>query len=346
MPLSIPLAIPADLEEFIRDDLLPSIPNLPHHYDRNGVLIPIIDPLVNQASAILPSLRDSRAEAGNLRYWMINKENMWAGQHPILDELSEVYKAIHCAQSFDHAGMDPFYKRELKHNYDATEPDSILSLAHVLRRRTLGPACLKGHSRPASGINQREKLLFHAWILSDPARCNEGYSTETDDYGKGRRDEFDQDDYIYPIPESLFWTDGEEEQYPADYVPDWTEVAPTKDPHEERLRGSMRRIDSKPIKLPEEILAAHKEFDLGFSLNFVSFSCSAAETSDPGHFYLCERLVNWNREKRGFCSDAEGGDEDDDWDTSYRQEHEQKVFGDRRRFLTISSCLSDKMARR
>ena len=66
MPLSIPLAIPVDLEECIRDDLLPSIPNLPHHYDRNRVSIPIVNPQVNQASATLPSLRDSRAEAGNL----------------------------------------------------------------------------------------------------------------------------------------------------------------------------------------------------------------------------------------------------------------------------------------
>ena len=225
---------------------------------------------------------------------MINKENMWAGQHPILDELSKVYKAIHCAQWFDHEGYDMFYRRELENNYDATEPFSILSLAHVLRRRTLLPACLMGHSRPGSGISRREELLFHTWTLSDPARCNEGYSTETDDYGKGRRDEFDQDDYIYPIPESLFWTDGEEEQSPADYVPDWTEVVPTKDPHEERLRDSMRRIGSKSIKLPEEILAAHKELDLGFSLRFVSF-CAAETTGDPGRYDLWAWLRNSKR---------------------------------------------------
>ena len=262
--LCIPLTIPKELDDYIHYELLPSIPDLPHTYTRRYSVTKIHDPLRQDDSAVLPSLQDTEAEIGNLRYWTINERNIWAGQHPVVDELFELYRAIFLSQSAVRPQVGPAHDVHLpwlQNKCDASDPSFILTLAHFLRRRVVPPISIAGNTSLGSNLDQTEELLFQAWILSDPGRCG--------DFSGDRRVPFDQDDYPNPVTDSLFWKEGEG-QWPCDFVPDWIKAPRTHGHEEELIRDNIRRDDTRDKKL------RMYDRDLGFAETQVRFSKSVS----------------------------------------------------------------------
>ena len=255
-PITIPIAVPSELEDYIYKDLLPSISDLPHSYTRRRTLNPIHDTRFNRASATLPSLSDSDAETGNLRYWVVDNDNLWAGQHAIIDELSELYNSIYHSQS------------PLQYCLDASRPEFLLDLAHMLRRRTVSPDSSFGQSKFDKNMDRTENLLFQAWILSDPGRCNLDHGNKVDAFGNRRRPEFDQDDYTCPAPEFLFWREGDEGSWPSHFIPEWKEVPQVDDAESEQWIDGIRRCDTF-VPNEKNVMPAS---DLGFTQFGVRFS--------------------------------------------------------------------------
>ena len=274
--MSIPLTIPKELEDYIHDEFLPSIPNLPPRYTHRPTVTIIHDVLLQNDSAVLPSLHDTDAETGNLRYWVIDDNSIWAGQHPIVDELFALYKAIFRSQSAARHRVGPakgFHSPPIKTEYDASDPNFILILAHFLKDRIVPPDRSFESYRSGSIIHPTEKLLFQAWILSDPGRC-EGPSLHPSEDRARRREPFDQDDYPYPVPDSLFWTQGDEGQEPSDFVPEWRSVPRADSGMGDLIKDSIRRDDTRLGKL------ITKDTDLGFAETQVTFDLRAVTFDD------------------------------------------------------------------
>jgi len=81
--ITIPMVVPAEFEAHIYDTILPQT-NLDYR-----PLIPVHDPSKHDPpNARLPSLPISGHDSGNLRYWIVSNESMWAGRHA-LDDLSQ-----------------------------------------------------------------------------------------------------------------------------------------------------------------------------------------------------------------------------------------------------------------
>ena len=270
-PLSIPLTIPRELEDYIHNEFLPSVPNLPRSYTRKPVLTIIHDALLQNDSAVLPSLRDTETETGNPRYWIIDNRNIWAGQHPMVDELFELYKGIFLSQSAVRPQVGPsngVHSPQLENKCDAADPNFILALAHILKQRIVPPSLSYENSRSGSNIDPTERFLFEAWALSDPGRCDESSPLEGDEDGDGRREPFDQDDYPYSVPDSLFWKEGDEEQWPSDLIPEWRKAPQVNNHIGELIRDNIRRNDAQEMRM----IIKNQDIGLGFTEIEVTFS--------------------------------------------------------------------------
>ena len=269
-PLTFPLTMPQELEDYIHKELLPSIPNLPRGFTNRPSVTNVHDPFSQDGSAVLPSLRDTEAETGNLRYWIVDDKSIWAGQHPMVDELFELFKAIFSSQSATRPQVGPtngIHSPRLENKCDAADPDFILTLAHTLKGRIGPPYPAYDKAKSSSNdIDPTEKLLFQAWVLSDPGRCDESAPLQVESYGSARREPFDQDDYPYPVPESLFWEEGDEGQWPSGFVPEWPKVPRLENSVGEVMRDNTRRAD---IRHPIMIV---RDTDLGFTETEASFS--------------------------------------------------------------------------
>lgn len=94
----MPFIIPLDLEHFILHDIPQQHSDLPHLSMKFPLIIPVHDPtkyteytdllLQENQHDPIPSLAEKADERGNLRYRIISRDNIWAGQHPVLDEIS------------------------------------------------------------------------------------------------------------------------------------------------------------------------------------------------------------------------------------------------------------------
>lgn len=84
--ITLPLVIPHDLEACLErqmgNALSQAQPTLPMSQDR--LLIPVHE--MGQGTIVLPDLQDQAGSSGNMRYWVIGNELMWAGIHRRLDE--------------------------------------------------------------------------------------------------------------------------------------------------------------------------------------------------------------------------------------------------------------------
>lgn len=84
--ITLPLLIPHDLEAYLEhqagDALSQAHPDFIVSQDR--LLMPVHE--IGHGTIILPDLHDQATAAGNLRYWVIGNELMWAGIHSTLDE--------------------------------------------------------------------------------------------------------------------------------------------------------------------------------------------------------------------------------------------------------------------
>ncbi|KAI4166976.1 MAG: hypothetical protein LQ343_007581 [Gyalolechia ehrenbergii] len=206
--LTMPLLIPMDLETHITNELAHGYDDLPENA-LSQVLIPAHDPSKHDpATATMPSLHDTVNESGNLRYWLISKKSMWAGQHRVLDEVSELLAAL-----FD------WFKSGKYGNvtYATDDPHCTWHLAEILRRRLILPetSCTleRGQTLPL-----REARLFRAWALARPLRIERS---------------FDEDDWKMckflnqlakdrDVADELFWKDGDEGTWDCEEgVPVW-----------------------------------------------------------------------------------------------------------------------------
>lgn len=63
--------------------------------------------------------------------------------------------------------------------------------------------------------------------------------------------DFEEDGYMYPIPDELFWKDGDEGKWGGEEVPEWT-TGPAKEEAEGETNGKKRKIGEAGVEEEEE----------------------------------------------------------------------------------------------
>lgn len=218
--ITIPLAIPWQLENFLTSELPNQYPDFPGHFTAFKCLIPVHDAATyDPATATLPSLQDTIAESGNLRYWVITNESMWAGQHRALDEISEVIWSF-----FHWFAEKPLV--DIAPSNDKVTHNFCWELARSFRRRIVLPEVpadniCSAHtpSRRMGLPTLRESLLFRPWVYHTPKNPH-----SWDDREDRAHPLFDEDKFRYPFPDHLFWEEGDEGEWDEEGVPAWRVV--------------------------------------------------------------------------------------------------------------------------
>lgn len=243
--ITIPLMIPWDLENYILTKLPQDFPDLPADVTERKLLIPVHDASKHDhATALLPSLQDVASEKGNLRYWVISNTSMWAGQHHVLDEITEIlYSMFHwfnqAAWIFNFRGprlLGPWEFLRDPEPLGTNTVDCIWHVARLCRRRLILPSIPSddgGYDHRISSSPDpksvkapvptlRESLLFRPWVFHTPKR-------QQWDIMLAERDSltahplFDENGVRYPFPDELFWKEGNEGEWDGDGVPSWIE---------------------------------------------------------------------------------------------------------------------------
>lgn len=218
--ITIPVNVPFGLENYLMTTLPQEYDDLPSLFMDFKPLVPVHDSSkYNPSTASIPSLRDTTAESGNLRYWVITNESMWASQHRVLDEFTELMWAL--AHWFNRA-LSPATNTGVY-----TLEDNSLAcwqLARSFRRRIVLPEVPSDRAPPVamkSGLpSLRETLLFRPWALISPAKPDREYTESSE----AAHELFDEDAVLYPFPDSLFWESGDEGSWDEEGFPEWTEL--------------------------------------------------------------------------------------------------------------------------
>ena len=215
--ITTPVVIPSLLEDYILNQL-PQQYNLPSHFvdpDATKALIPLHDPTRHDPSvAIIPPLHDTGDEGGNLRYWVITNESMWANQHEVMDEFADlmwcIFKWFTSACSIDPAGL----------RFD--RPECVWSLSRYLRHRIIMPE-IPGDPMGST----RQGILFKPWVLkrSKP----QVYQPVVDLSGQRAGVAMaPMSTPGYPLPNEYDWHEGDEGEWIGHDVPAWTDVLKRK----------------------------------------------------------------------------------------------------------------------
>ena len=208
--ITIPVNISFGLENYLLAGLPQDFDDLPSCYTDFVPLIPVHDPSkYDQNTASLPSLRDTAAETGNLRYWVITNETMWASQHRALDEFAELVWALFhwFAQAVSSASQAPV---SLLHDSSA----ACWQLARSSRRRIVLPEIACSGVESNGQVSLREALLFRSWAFLSPAKPDRDYTT--DDGAANFHEEI-----LYPFSDDLFWHPFDEGAWDEEGVPEW-----------------------------------------------------------------------------------------------------------------------------
>ncbi|KAI4097035.1 MAG: hypothetical protein LQ339_006829 [Xanthoria mediterranea] len=206
--ITMPLIIPMELEvaiahECANDEADPLPPLILVHNPQK------YDP----RNATLPSLQDTVNDSGNLRYWLVTNENMWAHQSRVADEVSELLETLF--DWFLHRGHQPGYEPP-KHGTDSKH--CIWRLAKAFRRRLILPEESDKRERGGQTLSNREARLFRPWALTRPPRVKRHDDREAID---SLEDELEKEG---DIPDSIFWNAGDEGTWRVEEgVPMWTE---------------------------------------------------------------------------------------------------------------------------
>ncbi|MCJ1402518.1 hypothetical protein MMC11_005738 [Xylographa trunciseda] len=239
--ITIPMMVPYDLENF----LLNVLPNVSATVSApKPFLIPVHDPslppLRTNAPGVLPHLNDTATEEGNLRYWVITNKSMWAGQNRVADEVFEILWSL----------FDWFRRRnDNRVVRNCTEPEAVWHMAESIRRRAVQPEIPQSYGVPSTrysriiASNRRvlspaEMMLFRAWVLAEPI-CNDRRT-----FHPPRN--FEDDAYLYPVPDELFWKDGMEGEWSGEYVPQWRYV-PVDEESQQQSGRRKRKSDDIPM---------------------------------------------------------------------------------------------------
>ena len=193
--LTIPIIIPHDLEQYILHTLHSRHPNLPEHFTSQSCLIPIHDPTQQNRDSPHPSIYDTATEDGNLRFWIIDNNSMWACQHRVIDEVHELlWPLFHWLMQ-----QSP----NNRNNYlpvNTSEADCLVHLARSICRRIVLPEISEDEELGPRLPGKREAYLFRAWALNTPKVLNREFTDHV-----GRHALFDDFLVRYPFEDELFW---------------------------------------------------------------------------------------------------------------------------------------------
>ena len=197
--ITIPVMIPSELEHYLLSTIPQQFDDLPAHFVDSKALIPVHDSSRYDAStATIPSLLDSATEGGNLRYWVITNESMWALQHRVMDEFSELMWALFYCFAGDVQSLS-----------GVQTPEARWRLAGLLRRRNVLPEIQQyvPSNKMDSGLsNMSEALLFRRWALLSPSWPIDRIDPDDEIHELFLHDQA----ALYPFPDELFWEDGDE----------------------------------------------------------------------------------------------------------------------------------------
>ena len=210
--ITMPVIVPWALEDYLLSKLPQQYGDLPSHFTNFKPLIPVHDASRDDpATRSLPSLQDTASESGNLRYWVITNESMWAGQHRALDEIAELIGLLFRWVAYNGWGME----------IETDRPECKWHLARSFRNRTVL------HEVPDHvSINMkfdipsvREVLLFRQWAFSNPMLLNRQPVDDNDECHELFNDAW----VLYPFPDDLFWQASDEGTWREPGVAPWTE---------------------------------------------------------------------------------------------------------------------------
>ena len=222
--ITIPLIVPWGLENYLLSTLPQEYDDLPPHFADFKPLIPVHDSLkYDPASSGLPSLRDTASEKGNLRYWVITNESMWASQHRVMDDFAEIAWALfhwfnQAVANQDAYGDTPF-------DISCASSHCCWQIARSFRRRIVLPQIEDKNSIPESlnsGLPScREMLLFRPWALISPPVPDREFAEEI----SPPHELYEERGVRYPFPDPLFWDPGDEGAWDEEGVPEWVQVS-------------------------------------------------------------------------------------------------------------------------
>ncbi|KAL9584362.1 MAG: hypothetical protein Q9212_002177 [Teloschistes hypoglaucus] len=212
--LTRPLVIPADLQMVIQHELQTQQGGLPDDIV-SKLLIAVHDSSrYDPRTATIPSLPDNGTESGNLRYWVLTNQTMWAvGHERVLHEVAEVLMAL----------SDWFARSEGKNDADTglfnpgtDNGHCIWHLAQMFRRRLILPEALEEGKR-GQRLGSRERRLFRAWVLTPPVTMERGNDL---DLSIAKLQE--KLKLSVHAQDNIFWTDGDEGSWDVEEgVPVW-----------------------------------------------------------------------------------------------------------------------------
>jgi len=255
----MPLIIPYDLEQFVHQlvsDALNDAGIL--NGEMEQVLIPVHEQ--GKGTAILPDLQDTAAPSGNVRFWVIGNELMWAGIDRRIDEVFEVlWSLFHWQNQAASNGFDvridryeavhhlaQAFRRRLPAQLDASPSKKSVDPqdTQLDSSTSTGPAHLRVSRRDK--LSPREAVLFRRWAFHNPSLVNRNYNDDG-----GRHSMFDEENVLYPFPDDLFWNDGDEGEMDGDGVPQWHEVESADDEdgkmQKEKDEGRKRKRESTEL---------------------------------------------------------------------------------------------------
>ena len=247
--------LPYDLENFILNDIPNRYTDLPHHYTAFKPLIAIHDPMAHDPTRpTLPPLHDAVNESGNLRYWVITNEAIWAGQHHAMDEIAEVLWAL-----FHWLNQETGKEDQAFTDGEGTDVQQcVWHLARSFRRRIVLPEITShGISQTSTSARRaglptlRESLLFRPWVFYTPKVPYRDPEVDEDE-NLPPHELFDEVQSLYPFPDDLFWKEGDEGEWNGDGVPVWKDVG-----RDAKAGDGVRREDLKGEEtvLTDEIIA-------------------------------------------------------------------------------------------
>ena len=204
--------MPWALEDYFLSTVPEQYGDIPRHFIDFRPLIPLHDASkYDPSTGILPPLQETTHESGNLRYWVITNESMWAQQHRVMDEMAEqMWSLFHWFNAaFDTSTVG------------INESDCKWYLARSFRRRVVLPevSAISSPTMKAGLPSLREALLFKPWAFATPISPYRGHEYQTGTVHKLFNDAWVR----YPFDDSLFWQTSDEGIWDEEGVPSWTD---------------------------------------------------------------------------------------------------------------------------
>ncbi|MCJ1312571.1 hypothetical protein MMC25_006245 [Agyrium rufum] len=235
--ITLPLTIPADLENYIEHEIPSRFPELSQSFPGYPHLMKVHDPSTqSDYTGPLPSLAESPNETGNLRYWLKNTSSMWAGQHHALEYIEHIYTVLSQIFSMRSLGSSAA---------DASGSDFKLLVAKHLGRFVDPPSDIgqdRNGATATSASTSSDLLRFQAWALADPKISNR-FRDLFPWKECLRNTKIEEKNYIYPVPDELFWPEDDanlhSRQADGDVQP-WRDV-PVEEDAKYAWRTNVRR---------------------------------------------------------------------------------------------------------